>query len=97
MSEPINAKPLCKSIVKKAYTKTCERKGCGNVYKTSVLHAKHCGAAECRLLVMAEVNEKHRKNRPAKKNGPTKGVKIRAEEKTVPIAQKWLSMPMRKP
>jgi len=97
MSEPINAKPLCKSIVKKTYTKVCEREGCGNEFTSTVLSAKYCGEAECKRLVMNANSERNRLKRIPKKRAPTKGVKIRREEKAVPSAQKWLSMPMRKP
>jgi len=94
MSEPINAKPLCRPIVKKTYTKFCEH--CGASYTTSVVYAKYCKDAECHRQVMNLNSERNRLRRIPKKRAPTKGVKIRKEEKAVPIAQKWLSMPMRK-
>lgn len=97
MSEPMNPKPLCRPIVKKTYTKICEREGCGNVFTTSVLSAKYCKDAECHRLVMNLNNARIRQTRIPKKRAKTKSVKIRAEAKSVPSAQKWLSMPMRKP
>ena len=95
MSEPINSKPLCKSIVKKAYTKDCEH--CKTEFTSTVVYAKYCKDAECHRQVMNLNSERNRLRRIPKKRAPTKGVKIRKEEKAVPIAQRWLSVPMRKP
>lgn len=92
----ISEKPLCKSIAKKTYTKTCYRLGCGNVFTTTAFNAMYCGEEECKRLVYNANSQKYRERKGTKKRAPTKGVKIRREAKSVEGVQKWLSMPLRK-
>ena len=92
----IHEQPLCRSIETKSYTKTCLRKGCGNVFKTAAFNAIYCGDESCRLEVSRLNNKKHQGKRGSKTKELTKGVKIRKEAAGISGAQKWLSMPLRK-